>query len=186
VADPFTRAKSWLWARTCPLFFQKIGAGSRLFGRVRLPRLLTNVLIGRHCMIGEAVHFQTSRTSRITIGDHSSLNTGCHLVATQGIEIGDHVAIGEYVSLRDNEHLFDPNIGVIPGEYDAAPIFIGERVWIGRGCYIGPGVTLSSGTIVAANSVVRAGHYPPAVLLAGAPATVRKTLSTKSSTGEAA
>jgi acetyltransferase-like isoleucine patch superfamily enzyme len=48
-------------------------------------------------------------------------------------------------------------------------------VWIGRGVHIGPGTHIRSGTIVAANAVVRGAH-PRNVLLAGLPASPRRTI----------
>ncbi|MEM0985411.1 MAG: acyltransferase [Pseudomonadota bacterium] len=133
------------------------------------------IRIGCGAMIGHDVHFQTSRTSRITIGDRVSLNTGCHLVASEAISIGDNVAVGEYVSIRDQEHKFMPGTGVRDQGFKIAAIKIGANVWIGRGAYIGPGSDIGPGSIIAANSVVR-GVFPEHVLIAGAPATARRKI----------
>lgn len=173
---PFVwRLKGTLLRLAAPLFFRKIGPGTQFTGRVRLPLPLRNVTIGREAMIGHDVFFQTGRSSRIEIGDRVSLNTGCHLVAAEAITVGDNVAVGEYVSIRDQEHRFTPATGVRGQGFAVAPIVIGDNVWIGRGAYVGPGSRIGAGSIVAANSVVR-GVFPPAVLIAGAPATVRRRI----------
>ncbi|MEM9153696.1 MAG: acyltransferase [Cyanobacteria bacterium P01_F01_bin.33] len=126
-------------------------------------------------MIGHDVFFQTGRHSKIKVGSHVSLNTGCHVIASQEIEIGDNVAIGEYVSIRDQEHNFTPASGVRGQGFRTARIEIGDNVWIGRGVYIGPGTSIGEGSIIAANSVV-SGVFPPNALVAGAPATIRRRI----------
>jgi carbonic anhydrase/acetyltransferase-like protein (isoleucine patch superfamily) len=175
--DPIARTRGIVLRLSCPLFYKRIGAGTSFHGRVRLPLPFRNVMIGARCMVGDAVFFQTGRRSQILIGDDCSINSGCHLVASEQITIGDNVAIAEYVSIRDSEHGFSTESGVRGQAMNVSPISIAANVWIGRGAYIGPGVTLSSGTIVGANSVVRAGVYPPNVLIAGTPAVIKKSLA---------
>jgi len=160
---------------TCPLFFKRLGIGAQFTGGVRLPMLLRNISVGQDCMIGHDVFFQTGRQSEISVGDNVSINTGCHIVASEGIYIGNNVAIGEYVSIRDQEHNHTPETGVRGQGFKIKPIVVEDNCWIGRGVYIGPGSHIGRGSIVAANSVVR-GRFPPASLIAGAPATVRRPL----------
>ena len=169
------RMKGKLLSWTCPLFFARIGAGTQFTGRVRLPMPWRNVFIGADCMIGHDVFFQTGRTSTITIGNEVSLNTGCHVVASESILVGDNVAIGEYVTIRDQDHMFTPVTGVRGQDFRVAPVRIGSNVWIGRGVHIGPGTIIGSGSIVAANSVVR-GAFAPNVLIAGVPAVVKRSI----------
>ncbi|MCF6321852.1 MAG: hypothetical protein L3J32_08815 [Rhizobiaceae bacterium] len=175
MADPISRIKAFFLRLTCPLFFKRIGKGCKFQGRVRLPRLLRNVTIGDQCMIGESVLFHTSRQSNITLGNNSRINTGCHLVASERISIGDNVAIGEYSTLRDQEHRFNQDIGIDWENETVEPITIHDNVWIGRGVYIGPGTTIGSGCIIGANSVVN-GKFPENALIAGAPAVIKKRL----------
>lgn len=175
--DPISKFKGLMLRFTCPLFFKKIGKGTSFHGRVRLPLPLRNVVIGERCQIGDSTFFHTGRASHIEIGDNCSINSGCHLVASEKISIGNNVAIAEYVSLRDHEHRFTPETGVRGQGYVTTPISIGDNVWIGRGSYIGPGVSIGSGSIVGANSLVRAGVYPSGVLIAGTPASVKKRLT---------
>ena len=172
---PLWRLKGELVRLLCPLFFRSIGRGTRFTGRVRLPLPLRGVEIGERCMIGHDVYFQTGRTAEIMVGNDSSLNTGCQLIASECISIGRNVAIGEYVSIRDQEHRFAPRSGVRGNGFSVSPVTIEDNVWIGRGAYIGPGTHIRSGSVVGANSVV-AGDFPPNVLIAGAPATIRRSI----------
>lgn len=167
--------KGLLLRLVSPLYFERLGPRAQFTGRVRLPMPFRKIRIGRDAMIGHDVFFQTGRHSRITIGDGVSLNTGCHIVASESIVIGDGVAVGEYVSIRDQDHRFTPETGVRGQGFRIEPVVIGDNVWIGRGVHIGPGTKIGAGSIVAANSVVR-GKFPPGVLLAGAPATIRRRI----------
>ena len=176
MTDPIASLKAVALRWTSPLFYKRIGKRCTFHGRVRLPLPLRNITIGDDCMIGDAVYFYTGRNSRIEVGNNCSLNSGCHVIASQYIVIGDNVAIGEYVSIRDQEHRFRPETGVRGQGFNIAPVTIGSNVWIGRGVYIGPGSSIGSGSIIGANSVVR-GIFPAGVLIAGAPARVKKQLS---------
>ena len=169
------RLKGALLGLLSPVFFRSIGRSTQFTGRVRLPLPFRKIDIGARCMIGHDVYFQAGRTSVIVVGDDASLNTGCHLIAAERITIGRNVAIGEYVSIRDQEHRFAPGSGVRGNGFRISPVTIEDNVWIGRGAYIGPGTHLRSGSIVGANSVV-SGEFPPNVLIAGAPATIRRSI----------
>jgi acetyltransferase-like isoleucine patch superfamily enzyme len=171
----FWHLKGALLRLLSPLFFRSIGRGTQFTGRVRLPLPFREIDIGARCMIGHDVYFQAGRASEIVLGDDTSLNTGCHLIASERITIGRNVAIGEYVSIRDQEHRFAPGSGVRGKGFRISPVTIEDNVWIGRGAYIGPGTHLRSGSIVGANSVV-SGDFPPNVLIAGAPATIRRSI----------
>jgi acetyltransferase-like isoleucine patch superfamily enzyme len=175
IADLGPRLRASFHRLCAPLFYRAVGPGTHFYGRVRLGRPFSRVYIGAHCMVGDGVFIHAGRQAEIRIGDHGSINSYCHLVAVAGIAIGQNVAIAEFVSIRDQEHRFDPRYGVRGQGFDVAPIVIEDNVWIGRGVYIGPGSHIRAGSIVGANSVVR-GQFPPGVLIAGTPAVVKKTL----------
>ena len=154
---------------------QPAPSSTRLYGRLRVPHLPCALTMGQECSFGHNVLLSTGRDASITLGAQVTVNDGCLLVASQAIEIGDRVAIGEYVSIRDQQHHQVPGKGVRNQGYFIAPVSIGANTWIGRGAFIGPGTVIGCDCLVAANSVVH-GTFGDGVLIAGAPATVRKSL----------
>lgn len=172
---PIARLKGMVLRAMCPLFFKRIGRRVYFHGRLRLPKPLRNVVIGDDCHVGDAAMFHTSRTSQIVIGDNCAFNSGCHIVSDSSITIGNNVFVGEFVSIRDSDHRFTPDTGVVGQGYAVDPVVIEDNVWIGRGVLVARGAKIGRGSIVAANSVVR-NSFPPGVLLAGAPAVIKKYL----------
>lgn len=158
-------------------FHKLLPSSTIVYGAVRVLHRPCRFEIGPGCRLGDGLYLATSLTSTIRLGRDVTVQLGCTMVATNTITIGDHVAIAEYVTIRDQEHIFRPGYGVRGQGYNSAPITIGENCWIGRGAYIGPGTTIGKDSIVGANSVVR-GTFPEGVLIAGAPAVIKKTLAT--------
>lgn len=151
-------------------FFKSIGFGTRFFGRVRFGSVNGNISVGRYCWIGHDVFLSAGRKCEITIGDRVSVNTGCHLVALEGITIGANSSIGEYVSIRDQNHVFDDAGRPVKDQgFACKAIQIGEDVWIGRGVMVCPGVTIGTGAVVGANSVVTK-DVEPFMVVVGCPA----------------
>ena len=174
-----SRFRAFCYRIVCPLYFESFGSGGRCHSGIKFGRPLSKVAIGRNAVLKHDIYFQTGKTSRIIIGDDVLINTGCHIVAADNIEIGDRTSIAEYVSIRDQHHRHVPNIGVRDTGFIHEPIKIGKAVWVGRGCYIGPGTIIGDNSIVGANSVVK-GSFPPNVLIAGAPAVVKRVLGDNS------
>lgn len=165
----FYNLRAFAWSRPAPW-------STVIYGRLKFSHLPCRVELGRRCGLGDGLFLSTGRDALIVIGDDVSINTGCLLVASERISIGANTAIGEYVSIRDQAHRFVPGRGVRGQGFDIAPVEIGENVWIGRGVFIGPGARIGANSIVAANSVVH-GSFPEGVLLAGAPAKVKRILT---------
>lgn len=144
----------------------------RLYGWITFGTVPTNVVIGACCSLGRHLFLATSKTGRIVLNEGCSINTGAHIVALTSIEIGSNTSIGEYVTIRDQNHRFADSGKPVRGQgYDAAPIKIGNNVWVGRGVFIGPGVEVGDGAIIGANSVVTS-SIPALSIAAGAPARV--------------
>ncbi|WP_108658662.1 acyltransferase [Acuticoccus kandeliae] len=169
------RLRAMVYRATSPMLMRHVGRGTLIFQNLHLARPHINVTVGDECIIGPNVHFEVMNAGSISIGDGTLIHTGCHIAANRLVTIGSNVAIAEYVSIRDQEPRFTPADGIRGQGYHVASIVIEDNVLIGRGVYIGPGTRIRSGTIIAANSVVR-GTFPPNVLLAGQPATVRRLI----------
>jgi acetyltransferase-like isoleucine patch superfamily enzyme len=123
-------------------------------------------------MIGHDLFLSASPGARIRIGDGCAFNTGCHIVAVESVEIGDHTLIAEFCSIRDQNHAFEDRTRPISEQgFTGGPVRIGSNVWIGRGVFVGAGVTIGDGAVIGANSVVTR-DIPANVVAAGAPARV--------------
>jgi len=169
-------ARRWLWYQLSVFIWDKpVPRGTRFYGRLRVAYVPAHVAMGRGCAFGHDVFLSAGRAAQIVLGENVTINDSSLLVASQLIEIGDRVAIGEHVSIRDQQHTHVAGKGVRDQGFHVAPVSIGANTWIGRGVFIGPGSKIGKDCIIAANSVVH-GAFPDGVLIAGAPATLRKKL----------
>lgn len=90
------------------------------------------------------------------------------------IKIGDNTQIGEFTSIRDNDHEYaNVKENIISQGYKIAPIVISDNVWIGRGCAILKGVSIGRHSVIGANSVVTK-DVPSYSVAVGSPAKVIK------------
>ncbi len=154
--------------------------------------------IGCNVKIGRNVQFNISDGGSISIGDGTCIKDNCVLVAkhsplvigknsfvgwgtiicsNQEVIIGEDCLIGEFVTIRDQNHgssLNDDPFRQQPMKTDA--IEIGDNVWIGAKATVLPGSILGNNLIVAANCVVNS-TFESGVIVGGIPASVIKTLS---------
>ena len=98
------------------------------------------------------------------------INNNLTLHCFEKIEIGEDVAIGEQVIIRDSDNHF---IASAKNYKMSQPVFIGNHVWIGLRATILKGVTIGDGAIVAAGAIVTR-SVPPHCLAAGVPARIIK------------
>ncbi|WP_368861030.1 hypothetical protein [Rhodopirellula halodulae] len=153
-------------------FFRSIGRNTKIFGWPSFGTCNGNISVGADCLIGRSVFLSAHRDSEIIIGDGCSMNTGCHIVSVYGITIGAGTRIGEFCSIRDQNHDFTEvdksvsNQGFVGGK-----IVIERNCWIGRGVFIGPNIKIGQGAIVGANAVVTK-SVAPYDIVAGIPAKV--------------
>ena len=150
-----------------------LGPGVQVYGKVRVQGT-GRVELGREGNLYDGVVLETRGEGRIVVGDHFVLNQGAILCAMAEIIMGTHVLVGEYVSIRDNDHEFEGGLEK-DGGFVSSPIRIGDQVWIGRGCCITRGVTIGEKCVIGANSVVTK-DIPPRSLAVGAPAKVIRSL----------
>lgn len=87
-------------------------------------------------------------------------NLNLNMVCKKSIEIGENVAIGPDVMIRDNDsHIIDGKV-----EEETQPIVIGDHVWVGARAIILKGVTIGDGAIIAAGAVVTKNVLPGSVV----------------------
>jgi maltose O-acetyltransferase len=109
-----------------------------------------------------------------SIGDRFYANTGCVLLDSAAVTIGDRVLLGPSVQLYAATHPLEPELRAQGLEY-AEPISIGDDVWIGGGAIVLPGVTVGDGAVIGAGSVVTT-DVPAGAVVAGNPARVIRSL----------
>jgi acetyltransferase-like isoleucine patch superfamily enzyme len=112
------------------------------------------VRIGEHVLIYPDVHLETQGNACIELGDGLVISRGAHIVAMDGIKIGEGSLIGEYSSIRDANHNREPEQPIRDSGHSAKPITIGREVWLGRGVTVLGGVMIGDNATVGANAVV--------------------------------
>ncbi len=128
-----------------------------------------SLTIGSHTHIGSSAHIHAAE-GVLTIGDHCFIGRGATIVATVSISIGDDGLIGEYVTIRDHNHVVaEPDRPYNAQGHRGGPITIGKNVWLGAKATILQDVAIGDGAIVGANSVVTR-SVPAATTVVGAPA----------------
>jgi len=108
----------------------------------------------------------------LRIGQRTFVGHGTTIGCNEHLSIGRNCLIGEYVSIRDNDHEFRVLATPIQDQGQrVAPVIIGDDVWIGAKATVTPGVRIGDGCVVGANAVVT--HDLPANAIAvGVPARV--------------
>ena len=128
-----------------------------------------NIHFGRNLYLYRDLYLETQDHGEITIGDDVVISRGVHLVAFKSIRIGKGSMIGEYVSIRDANHVYGPDVLIRDSGYVSKPVEIGSNVWIGRGVTILAGVSIGDGAVIGANAVVTK-NIPSGTLAVGIPA----------------
>jgi len=190
------RFKTWILRR-------KYGANLELSGPVRilgklpvfkLPRAARLKLGSKVVLNSDFFRTNTALTyrctlvcgyeGRIEIGDGTMLNGAC-VVAYREVRIGRNCQIASGTLITDTDfHPVDAETRLReslgqPIDFSSVnkkPVVIGDNVWIGWGSTILKGVTIGDNSIVGAGSVV-VSDVPANVLVAGNPATVKKTFA---------
>lgn len=123
-----------------------------------------NVIILPFCTI-------TTWGHPIIIEDNVWVSQGVTISAQKGIKIGKNTMIGEFVSIRDHEHILkDIDIPIIEQGFIQAEVEIGENNWIGAKATILAGVKTGKGVIIGANTVVpKFMEIPDGAIVAGNP-----------------
>lgn len=134
-----------------------------------------------HCHIGAWKQYgHDSYDPNIVIGKHCSIGEYCHISSIDYVHIGDGLLTGRYVYIGDNSHgNLSYEEGSIPPVHrklqSKGGINIGNNVWLGDKVAVLSGVHIGNNVIVAANAVVTK-DIPSNSLVGGVPAKVLKTL----------
>lgn len=144
------------WVNRLKLFcVWSVGRGLRTEGKIYIPAIKGEVCLGNNCWLGPCVRIGATEHAKIQIGNNVSINQGSFIIARESIVIGDDCRIGEYVSIRDNDHQWKNKDMLIREQgFVTKSVVIGKDVWIGRGAVISKGVKIGNGAVIGANSVV--------------------------------
>ena len=126
--------------------------------------------IGRNALI-------IAKNGHIAVSNHSFIGQGCVIVADEQVKIGSHCLIGEYVSIRDQNHRTEcSNVPFSLQGLTTGPVEISDNVWIGAKATIVAGVTIGPNSVVAANAVVTK-DVPACSVVGGVPAKVLRKIT---------
>lgn len=112
----------------------------------------------------------------VNIGHKVYFNRACHIIALEGLTIGDHSIFGEKVSIHDENHVMEGDLPISERGLVTAPIVIGSNVWVGAKATILQGLTIGDNAVIGAHAVVT--HDIPANSVAlGIPARVVRMIN---------
>lgn len=170
ITGPLWRSgRRWVWSAGVRAHARRVGPCVYAYGPVYFLGT-ANVVLGDCGNLYDNVLFETEIDGSIVIGNNFTVNRGSLLSAHVRISIGDNLLMGEYVSVRDSDHVYrDASRPIREQGFDSRPIQIGSDVWIGHGAVILKGVTIGDGAVIGANSVVNR-EIPAMEVWAGAPA----------------
>lgn len=111
---------------------------------------------------------------QIETGENFFANTGCTMLDSGGIRIGDNVMFGPNVSLYTVEHPLDAQLRHAGWEH-GRKIVIGNNVWVCGSVVILGGVTIGDNAVIGAGSVVTK-DIPANSLAVGNPCCVQREI----------
>lgn len=156
------------------------GKNLRIAENVRLLALSENDMVfGDNCSIGINTRIECTGSfsflgKGFKCGDNCGLGTDSFYGCAGGIELGNDVIVGNFVSMHSENHNYsNPEIPIRLQGVNHKGIKIGNNCWIGSKATILDGTIIGDGCIVAAGAVVT-GVFPDNVIIGGVPAKVIK------------
>ena len=112
----------------------------------------------------------------LQMGNNSAIGDFTHFGASGGIEIGNDVIMGSYISFHSENHNFSDNSKLIREQGTTNKgIKIGNNVWVGAKVTFLDGCKIGNNSVVAAGAVVNGG-FPDNCVIGGIPAKILKIL----------
>lgn len=133
------------------------------------------VKIGAFSNLNSTSHFSKYGIG-LKMGNNSAIGDYSHFGAAGGIEIGNDVIMGSYISFHSENHNFSDTSKLIREQgVTSKGIKLGNNIWVGAKVTFLDGCVVGNNTVVAAGAVVN-GIFPDNVLIAGVPAKVLKNI----------
>lgn len=177
---------------------KKVFIGSNT--KIQNPRNIVfgkSVTIDKHCVIdgfssekiilGDCVKIgaystlsSTSHMSKygkgLKMGNNSAIGQFTEFGAAGGIEIGNDVIMGSYISFHSENHNFSDSSKLIREQgVTSKGIKLGNNIWVGAKVTFLDGCVVGDNSVVAAGAVVN-GVYPNNSIIGGIPAKVLKSI----------
>jgi acetyltransferase-like isoleucine patch superfamily enzyme len=134
-----------------------------------------NVKVGAYSLVSCTSHLSKYGVG-LTIGNNSAFGRFTEFGAAGGIEIGNDVIAGSYISFHSENHNFsDSSLLIRDQGVTSKGIKIGNNVWIGAKVTFLDGSIIGNNCVVAAGAVVN-GIFPNNVIIGGVPAKILKEI----------
>jgi acetyltransferase-like isoleucine patch superfamily enzyme len=114
--------------------------------------------------VNSPAFLRTSKSGKIKIGSHVSINYGVYISSHKEVRIGSRVRIGPYAFFSDHETLEEPQ-----------SIVVGDDVWVGAKATILPGVRVGRGAVIGTHATVTE-DVPDFCVVVGNPARIIRRL----------
>lgn len=110
------------------------------------------------------------------MGNNSAIGEFAHLGSAGGIEIGNDVIMGCYISFHSENHNFNDTSKLIREQgVTNKGIVLGNNIWVGAKVTFLDGCTVGNNCVIAAGAVVN-GTFPDNVVIGGVPAKILKRI----------
>jgi acetyltransferase-like isoleucine patch superfamily enzyme len=134
-----------------------------------------NVKIGAYSNLLSTSHFSKFGKG-MKIGNNSAIGDFTHFGAPGGIEIGNDVIMGSYISFHSENHNFSDTSKLIREQGTTSiGIKLGNNIWVGAKVTFLDGCSVGDNSVVAAGAVVN-GVYPNNCVIGGVPAKIIKKI----------
>ena len=133
------------------------------------------VKIGAFSTISTTSHLSKSGIG-LKIGSNSAIGEYSYFGCSGGVEIGDDVIMGQYISFHSENHSFNDSEKLIREQgVSSKGIKLGNNIWVGSKVTFLDGCKVGDNSVVAAGAVVTS-EFPSNVVIGGVPAKVIKQL----------
>lgn len=151
-----------------------IGDGVLVQSRVRLQPWGGQIRIGAHTQLRDGCELKSKGRlelgERVVCGRNSTLH--CH----EAVTLGDHVGLGDRVSITDSDHVHDgSDTPFLEQPVVAGPVVIERNVLCGTNAVVLRDTRIQCNAVIGAGAIVTGGEHPGGWLIGGIPATpIRK------------
>lgn len=142
---------------------------------------VNKIQLGDGCKIGAySLITCTSHIAKygigLKMGNHSAIGDFAHFGASGGIEIGNDVIMGSYISFHSENHNFSDTTKLIKEQgVTSKGIKLGNNIWVGAKATFLDGSIVGDNCVIAAGAVV-SGIFPNNVVIGGVPAKIIKPI----------